>query len=85
MEKKAVKADDSPRGSPPKTASLEDSIPEVIKEADLDSVLRSDSNKLAHPTADRVKAPKRRPPSSLFVKEAVRSFTTCYVMKNFYS
>ena len=38
--------------------------------ADLDLVLRSDK-KLAHPTAERVKAPKRRPPSSSFQKEAV--------------
>lgn len=37
--------------------------------SDLDSVLRGD--RLVHPTADRVKAPKRRPPSSVFVKEAV--------------
>ena len=40
---------------------------------DLDQVLRSD-DKLAHLTAERVKAPKRRPPSSVFQKEAVSPF-----------
>ena len=40
-------------------------------ELDLDTVLRSD-NKLEHVTAERVKAPKRRPPSSNFQKNAVR-------------
>ena len=40
---------------------------------DLDQVLRSD-DKLAHLTAERVKAPKRRPPSSVFQKEAVSLF-----------
>ena len=37
---------------------------------DLDSV-SSPTEKLSHPTAGRAKAPKRRPPSSVFVKEAV--------------
>ena len=41
------------------------------EDLDLDLVLRSD-DKLAHLTAERVKAPKRRPPSSGFQKEAVR-------------
>ena len=41
------------------------------KELDLDAVLRSD-NKLEHLTSERVKAPKRRPPSSDFRKDAVR-------------
>ena len=41
--------------------------------SELDLVLRSDK-KLAHPTAERVKAPKRRPPSSSFQKEAVSFF-----------
>ena len=41
--------------------------------SELDLVLRSDK-KLAHPTAERVKAPKRRPPSSSFQKEAVSLF-----------
>ena len=40
------------------------------EDLDLDMVLRSD-DKLAHLTAERVKAPKRRPPSSGFQKEAV--------------
>ena len=66
-----------------KKTSLENverpSVPEVFEPVttaksgadnnDLDSVQRGD--KLVHPTADRVRAPKRRPPSSLFVKEAV--------------
>ena len=45
---------------------------------DLDQVLRSD-DKLAHLTAERVKAPKRRPPSSVFQKEAVSNFRTLCV------
>ena len=44
---------------------------EKSKELDLDSVLRSD-NKLQHLGSERVKAPKRRPPSSDFRKDAVR-------------
>lgn len=44
---------------------------------DLDTVLRSD-DKLAHLTAERVKAPKRRPPSSVFQKEAVSFNNTIY-------
>ena len=46
-----------------------------------DLVPRSD-NKLAHPTAERVKAPKRRPPSSVFQKEAV-SF--CYFFSHVFA
>eukprot|EP00093_Oithona_nana_P004967 04967.XXX_31418_20456_1 [CDS] Oithona nana genome sequencing. len=42
---------------------------EKSKELDLDAVLRSD-NKLEHLTSERVKAPKRRPPSSDFRKDA---------------
>jgi len=42
---------------------------EKTENSDLDLVLRTDK-KLAHPTAERVKAPKRRPPSSSFQKEA---------------
>ena len=47
------------------------------EDLDLDMVLRSD-DKLAHLTAERVKAPKRRPPSSGFQKEAVSSFFYCF-------
>ena len=47
-----------------------DAPTEKSKELDLDSVLRSD-NKLEHLTSERVKAPKRRPPSSQFQKDAV--------------
>ncbi|CAB4055965.1 unnamed protein product [Lepeophtheirus salmonis] len=36
---------------------------------DFDEVERSE--KLAHPTADRVKGPKRRPPSSIFTKDMI--------------
>ena len=49
------------------------------EDLDLDLVLRSD-DKLAHLTAERVKAPKRRPPSSGFQKEAVRFL----VLKKFF-
>ena len=49
------------------TAATTEQRPE---NSELDLVLRSDK-KLAHPTAERVKAPKRRPPSSSFQKEAV--------------
>ena len=49
------------------TAAAAEQRPE---NSELDLVLRSDK-KLAHPTAERVKAPKRRPPSSSFQKEAV--------------
>jgi len=52
------------------TAAIEQNRPE---NSELDLVLRSDK-KLAHPTAERVKAPKRRPPSSSFQKEAVSGF-----------
>lgn len=48
------------------TAATAEQRPE---NSELDLVLRSDK-KLAHPTAERVKAPKRRPPSSSFQKEA---------------
>ena len=53
----------------PSTTKLEVTT-EKSKELDLDSVLRSD-NKLEHLTSERVKAPKRRPPSSQFQKDAV--------------
>ena len=49
------------------------------EDLDLDMVLRSD-DKLAHLTAERVKAPKRRPPSSGFQKEAV-SFLFFFFVK----
>ena len=55
---------------------------EKSENSDLDLVLRTDK-KLAHPTAERVKAPKRRPPSSSFQKEAVskifRIFKLCAI------
>ena len=50
------------------------------EDLDLDMVLRSD-DKLAHLTAERVKAPKRRPPSSGFQKEAV-SFLFFFFREN---
>ena len=44
------------------------SIKDCVDLDELDQVWRSD-NKLTHLTADRVKAPKRRLPSSVFHKE----------------
>ena len=58
-----------------KTSTTAEQRPE---NSELDLVLRSDK-KLAHPTAERVKAPKRRPPSSSFQKEAVSFFFRIFV------
>ena len=63
---KQEKAKNNKETAPAKSESTEKS-----KELDLDSVLRSD-NKLQHLGSERVKAPKRRPPSSDFRKDAVR-------------
>ena len=54
----------------PTIEAKNDKTTEKPENSDLDLVLRTDK-KLAHPTAERVKAPKRRPPSSSFQKEAV--------------
>jgi organic radical activating enzyme len=64
--------------TPPQVSELVDSAAVPVKsgEADLDSIQRGD--RLVHPTADRVRAPKRRPPSSVFVKEAVSSYHCFY-------
>merc|ERR1712062_290378 len=61
---KQEKATNNKETAPAKSESTEKS-----KELDLDSVLRSD-NKLQHLGSERVKAPKRRPPSSDFRKDA---------------
>ena len=49
---------------------------------DLDSVLRPAGAKLEHKTANRAKAPKRRPPSNVFTKEAVSQNFTCYSLSS---
>lgn len=48
----------------------ESSVALSRKPEDLDGVLRSE--RLSHMTASRVKAPKRRPPSSVFLKENIQ-------------
>eukprot|EP00094_Tigriopus_californicus_P000168 TCALIF_00162-PC protein Name:"Similar to Sh3kbp1 SH3 domain-containing kinase-binding protein 1 (Rattus norvegicus)" AED:0.14 eAED:0.14 QI:397/0.8/0.72/1/0.8/0.90/11/104/1241 len=59
----------------PSSANRHQSLPVTAQETmgvlldnELDCVERNE--RLAHPTAGRAKAPKRRPPSSIFVKEA---------------
>ncbi len=54
--------------SPPSVAKTTSAT--VAPELDLDSV-EVTAEKLSHPTAGRAKAPKRRPPSSAFVRESV--------------
>eukprot|EP00096_Caligus_rogercresseyi_P002582 TRINITY_DN1476_c1_g1_i2.p1 TRINITY_DN1476_c1_g1~~TRINITY_DN1476_c1_g1_i2.p1 ORF type:complete len:627 (+),score=195.72 TRINITY_DN1476_c1_g1_i2:400-2280(+) len=49
--------------------SPEPSKEEGGKKEDFDGVSRCE--KLAHPTADRVRGPKRRPPSSIFTKDMI--------------
>merc|ERR1719245_2202098 len=42
----------------------------TMLDADFDSVARPRESRLEHKTANRAKAPKRRPPSTMFVREA---------------
>jgi len=55
-------------------------VSEPIKSNELDEVVPT--TKLSHPTASRVKAPKRRPPSQQFLKESIPDIDASETVNN---